>query len=84
MSATYAQQARQRARGRDGRYDALNPCEACGKSAGADYLSNPYTLEAASIGLVLCNRKRCMASMPEDTAEAVAFLRAKKAERGAP
>lgn len=39
----------------DGRYAKVNPCEACGKSAGVDYFSNPHTCNLdGNVGLVLC------------------------------
>jgi hypothetical protein len=43
-------------RERSGRYAKLNPCNACGRSAGADYESNDRCNEHDGFGLVLCAR----------------------------
>ncbi|MFA4971771.1 MAG: hypothetical protein WC683_04110 [bacterium] len=40
---TNAQKHRQRYRSKDGRYREFNPCYRCGKSAGEDYFSGPWT-----------------------------------------
>jgi len=44
-----------------GRYASSLPCDACGKPAGTDPLSDDEVMEAtgSSLGLVLCDRKTC-------------------------
>jgi hypothetical protein len=37
------QHRRQRHRSQTGRYEVVNPCNVCGKSAGVEYLSHPDT-----------------------------------------
>jgi hypothetical protein len=52
-----------------GRFAASSPCEACGKPAGADYMSDPETLAVSALGLILCERKRCEARRDRLTLE---------------
>lgn len=75
------QQARQRARGRNGRYEDMNRCEGCNKPLGAaDYYSDrrcDTSPQWGGRGLVLC--KRCAVivdALPDD--KAIAFLDSKK------
>lgn len=64
MIRTPAQQQRQERKHRDnGRYAKVNPCYACGKSAGVDYYGHPRsdTTDAngenwGDSGLCLCGR----------------------------
>jgi hypothetical protein len=50
---TWKQAERQRTRVA-GRYSKLNPCELCGKSAGADYFSAADVDANGGVGLILC------------------------------
>ena len=44
MPRSYKQKARQESEFREnGRYAKVNPCYACGKSAGVEYFSHPLT-----------------------------------------
>jgi len=40
---TRKQRSRQEHRDTHGRYEKVNPCYCCGKSAGVDYVSHPMT-----------------------------------------
>lgn len=61
VKPTPAQITRQKTRSA-GKYASLNPCEACGKSAGADYYSDDRSASYGK-GLVLC--ARCAAKLAE-------------------
>jgi predicted SprT family Zn-dependent metalloprotease len=61
-SQTAAQHERQITRSdASGRYTKLNPCEGCGKSAGANYYSDERCNTNRGKGLVLCSK--CAASL---------------------
>jgi hypothetical protein len=77
--ATYAQTERQRVRDRvTGRYEEVRRCEACGKSAPLDHgsrlvkdlivcdESDAPCGPNGDLGLVVCFRKRCPASVLGD------------------
>jgi hypothetical protein len=54
---TPAQRARQHRRHRSvGKYAKVNPCDACGNSAGVDYYSDPRHEQHNGFGLCLCQR----------------------------
>lgn len=57
---TWQQSERQASRDGGGRYNKLNPCECCGRGAGANYYSDERC-NATGYGLVLC--KRCCAKL---------------------
>jgi hypothetical protein len=83
---TWKQNERQRTR-KAGRYSKMNPCELCGKSAGADYFSDdrcnttsvdrigaagvPYG--AGGPGLVLCGKCASRLAGLDDVAYLAAF-----------
>lgn len=50
---TWQQNKRTNTRNTLGRFDKLNPCELCGKSAGADHYSDDRC-NTLGYGLVLC------------------------------
>lgn len=50
---TWKQAKRQSTREGNGRYAKLNPCECCGRSAGADYCSDDRC-NTTGHGLILC------------------------------
>lgn len=58
---TWQQTERQKARAANGKYKILNPCEFCGKSAGANYASLENCNETG-IGVCVCDRKECRAN----------------------
>jgi len=60
---TWKQRERQEARSANGKYVKLNPCEKCGKSAGADYYSLPDCNETGE-GVCLC--KKCGIELMKD------------------
>lgn len=42
-----------------GRYSKVNPCQACGKSAGVEYYSHPLTDTGGWDDIAICLCKRC-------------------------
>jgi hypothetical protein len=51
---SWKQSERQKTREKSGQYAKMNPCECCGKSAGADYYSDDRCNRLGGHGLVLC------------------------------
>src|SRR3990167_5303137 len=74
------QQQRQKHRSRNGKYDKVNPCYICGKSAGENYFSDQRTDSLDSEGnewgdQALCLYGRCcgkLAKLPDGQAFRVA------------
>lgn len=65
--ATWKQRERQETREGGGRYSRLNPCEMCGKSAGADHYSDERCNRLTK-GLVLC--AKCIDKAATETTDA--------------
>ena len=65
---SYAQRARQDRDFRSkGRYAKVNPCYACGKSAGVSYFSHPLTDCGEWHDIAICLCKRCADETQEMT-----------------
>lgn len=61
----------------NGRYALVNPCYACGKSAGVDYYSHPLTDQGDWHDAALCLCKKC-ADATQDMTLVDQFLEYKK------
>lgn len=60
---TTKQASRQRARDpKNGRYEEHNPCSRCGRSAGADYVSDHRTDGSLESGYQVYDRALCLCS----------------------
>ncbi len=75
-TTTPAQADRQKARKSGGRYAKLNPCNVCGKSAGADFCSYE---RATYVVPCICDRCTVKADKLTDDAACVTFLKTRPA-----
>lgn len=65
----------------NGRYDKRTPCDACGKSAPEDYITDDEVCGCTDgPGFYLCERKRCVSKRPEGVEERRAYYTAQRAK----